>query len=144
MKVIACLPAHPRSENWPQAKMNRSTEPSRIALETGVGILMLTVPAGMFFDTSVPNVLWAVLDAPPAQLDTMGRFHDAAYRIDASWELADGSLRPITREAADDMAEAIARWSGASWLDGRKIRYGLGVGGGGSWHQKRLAWRPAP
>jgi hypothetical protein len=119
-------------------------EPARIALDTGVGTLLLTLPVGLFSDgASVPGPLWGVLDAGPVQLLTMGRFHDCAYRSDASFELLDGTRRKIERAAADDMAEAIARWSNASWLDGRKIRYGLGVGGAGSFRKKTLLWTPS-
>jgi hypothetical protein len=143
VKVIACVPPAPRFENWSQQGLNRTIDTARIALRTGVGVLLLKLPVGFFSDgASVPNILWGVLDATPVQLETMALFHDAAYRSDAEWELLDGTRRPIVRSAADGMAEAIALWSGASWLDGQKIRYGLAVGGGASWQKKRLDWHP--
>lgn len=144
MKIASVMPPRPVVENWSQRGLVILREPLSIATDAG---LMLHCPRWLHSDgASVPAALWFVLsdEATPLRLLTMGLAHDAAYRSDCSWTLRDGSLRPIARPEADDLAEALALWSGAAWLDGRKIRYGLGVGGGGSWHQKRLDWRPAP
>ena len=114
----------------------------QLAIATDIG-LRLNVPTDFWSDgASVPAPLWAVLSASPIQLLVMGAAHDAAYRSDARWTMADSSKRPITRPEADDLARALALWSGCSALDGAKVRWGLGVGGASSWHRKRLGWRP--
>jgi len=144
VKVLSIMSPRPRVENWSQRGLVRLTENLSGAFNAGpYGTLMLHLGAGLWSDgASVPNILWGVLDATPLQLLTMALFHDGGYRKDAVWTLPNGSTRPIERSAADDMAEAVAGWSGASWYDGRKIRYGLGAGASGSFHKKDLLWEP--
>ena len=131
----------PRVTLWPQSGLVSLSD--SLVVEVKAPELRLLLPRGMRSDlASVPNPLWGVLEATPAKLALMGVAHDGSYRIDAAWDLPDGSRRPIERPEADDLAQALALWSGCSTLDGMKIRWGLGVGGAGSWHRKRLDWKP--
>jgi hypothetical protein len=144
MKVTSLHPQLPDVQVWSTKGLVILQSSVIVVVETKVGPLTLAAPAGMVCDgASVPGVLWGVLDAGPLQLLTMGILHDASYRTDSAWIDALGQNQTILRESADDLAEAVARYHGASWLDGRKIRYGLGIGGRSSFHKKSLLWSPA-
>ncbi len=136
------MPKHPRNEVWSELGLYRSVDPVLVATDVG---LIAKLGPGLWHDTaSVPARLWWVLSeiATPTRLAFMGQVHDGGYRSDFVWHLYDGTTRVPLREEIDDLAEALAIYCGATYLDGRKIRYGLGIGGSGSWHKKRLAWTP--
>ncbi len=143
MRITAVEPRHPRVECWSTLGLVRLVDPLLVATDAGV---RLEVAPGLWSDgASVPpQLLWVLSDrCTHLRMLALGLAHDAAYRSDAVWVVnADASERSITRPEADDLAEALALWAGATYLDGRKIRYGLGIGGAGSWHQKRLDWTP--
>lgn len=133
--------SYARVDCWPQRGLVSLA--GRFVVETDQG-RSLHLPTGMRSDgASVPNALWGVLEATPIELLVPGIAHDGAYRIDARWTLPNGSQSAIRRSDADDLLRALVLWVGASDLDAAKVRWGVGVGAAGAWHQRTLDWRPA-
>jgi hypothetical protein len=140
VRVLAVSDA--RIRLWPQPGLVALLD--QLVISTDRGDLWL--PRGMRSDgASVPAPLWAALSgfdssATPTKLLLMGVGHDGAYRTDAVWSNAADPI--LTRPEADDLARALALYSGVSERCAGAIRWGLGVGAASHWHQKRLDWRP--
>jgi hypothetical protein len=105
----------------------------------------VTVPAGFVFDfNSVPRFLWRLL--PPTDFGEAGAVHDYLYRRDC--------VPCVKRVYADQAHRELMEWhratvraidpemEPAAWRVAAYYR-GLRVGGGGSFHHKDVAWRPA-
>lgn len=107
------------------------------------------IKSGLIFDgASVPKLIYPLLKCNARDLVMPAIPHDGGYRLDQvlfdrrtnmPWEYDD---EDDLRYQWDKIFRKCCALYNIRESDQRKIFYGVRVGGGGSFHQKRTTWRP--